>query len=227
VTPQLSSVGTQTVVRLDLPHLLLMVVSAIVAGSAMAASAGAIYSKLWFGNAKPWERESNRDVLEKIPDAVQGIIMYVVCGTFFNIGVGLYVLSLRRLGFLDHRLARVLGGTWFGGTYRRCCLSQQERYRVMDEGNVPIYAADKRANEWLLRRLSSLLAFAVACLLLGQLSSVLLLGLRPLAANASASGNVTTGWTCDRAWTCAEWAEWTCACEQSGQSGRVHEWTCA
>lgn len=224
VTPQLSSTGTQTPVRLDLPHLLLLVISAIITGGVIAGG-GAIPFALWYGDGRHDEETIH---------IVKNIIMYVVCGIFFNIGVSFYVFVVRRLGFLDHRSARVLGATWFGSTYRRCCLLRQERYRVMDEGNLPIYVADKRANERHLKCLSYFLAlcFLASCLgaALTMFGDAVVAGGHyegPLRANANASGSVTTEWMCDRTWACAQWVEWTCACAQSGQSGRVHEWTCA
>jgi len=65
----------------------------------------------------------------------------------FNLAIGIYVYALRRLGALDYRSARVLVATWFGRTYRACCLLRSERYRVADEEAMTVYAADIKANQ--------------------------------------------------------------------------------
>ena len=142
------TVGTQTAVGPELAQLVLHVLSAYVVGMAGAICLSSVIISALLAS-------------HLVTQPSMATLSSVALGALgFNLAVGLYVCMLRKLGVLDRHSAHLLAATWFGRTYRCCCLLRQERYRVMDhDGDVPIYPADKHLNQRQIRGMSAALAF--------------------------------------------------------------------
>jgi len=145
------AVGTQTPMRIDPLRLSLLVSLAVGIGMASAASGGAAAS-LALNPSMAFSFEGAP------PPWLISVIAAAVSAICFNLGIGLFVLLMRKFGLLDHRTVRILSSTWFGRTYWRCCFSRRDHYRIMDPETALLYEADLRANQRGLKCLSCFLA---------------------------------------------------------------------